>query len=68
MANFFPTARRTTRFLAASAFLALFFSAPINAQTPVVIDFEGIPQELVFNRFANLGVTFNGPLATAHRA
>jgi hypothetical protein len=35
----------------------------MKAQTPVVIDFEGMPQELVFNRFANLGVTFNGPLA-----
>jgi hypothetical protein len=63
MTSFVGTALRTTRFLAASAFLALFFPAPLRAQTPVVIDFEGIPQELVFNRFANLGVTFNGPLA-----
>lgn len=63
MTSFVGTALRTTRFLAASAFLALFFPPPLRAQTPVVIDFEGIPQELVFNRFANLGVTFNGPLA-----
>ena len=63
MTTFVGTALRTTRFLAASAFLALFFPAPLKAQPPVVIDFEGIPQELVFTQFANLGVTFNGPLA-----
>ena len=52
-----------SRSIAASAFLALFFPAAIQAAPPVVIDFEGLPQELVFSRFANLGVTFNGPLA-----
>ena len=60
MTNFLVTALRTTPFLAAFTFLALFFPTPIKAQ--VVIDFEGIPPGLVFNQFANLGVTFNGPL------
>lgn len=66
MTDFSAAAPRTARLLAASALLAL-LPGRVQAQ-PVVIDFEGMAQEPVFNQFAAQGVTFNGPLALNYAA